>query len=67
MKPNHTKNDAVLKAADVAGRRPQRGVPGAGGPRAEWRDTHWRVWLHDGWVDLDNDLEVIAVSEEFAD
>ena len=62
-KPSHSKSEALIAATAVLGRRPPKNT-GDGGPRAEWRDNHWRVWLGEGWVDLSDELDVVGLSED---
>ena len=63
-KPTRSRNEAILRASDHIGRRPPKEHQ-LSATRAEWRDSHWRVWLFDGWVDLDDELNPIGSSEEF--
>ncbi len=65
MKPSRTKMEALLKASDLLGRRPPKDMQSLRG-KTEWRENHWRVWILDGWIDLDDSLELIKASEEFA-
>lgn len=62
-KPSHSKNDAVIKAFSLVGKRPPRTLPSSG-EQAEWRKTHWRVWVFEGWIDLADDLSMLGSSED---
>ncbi|MDX9722718.1 MAG: hypothetical protein RBU37_18365 [Myxococcota bacterium] len=65
-RPSRNKREAVLAAAAILGKRPPKELPQSGA-NAEWRGNHWRIWMLDGWVDLDDSLAFLAASEELAD